>query len=70
MGAGCDVGGNVARFINHACKPNCYSQIIGKEIWIRAGKNIEPGEELTYDYLHRRREGQSNAAAVPGVSRG
>ena len=44
------VGGNVARFFNHACKPNCYSQIIGKDIWIRAGKSIEPGEELTYDY--------------------
>ena len=44
------VGGNVARFINHACKPNCYSQIVGKDIWIRAGRNIEPGEELTYDY--------------------
>jgi hypothetical protein len=44
------VGGNIARFINHACKPNCYSQIIGRDIWIRAGRNIEPGEELTYDY--------------------
>jgi SET domain-containing protein len=43
-------GGNIARFINHACKPNCYSQIIGKTIWIRAGKNIAKGEELTYDY--------------------
>ena len=44
------VGGNVARFINHACKPNCYSQIVGRTIWIRAGRTIEPGEELTYDY--------------------
>jgi uncharacterized protein len=44
------VGGNDARFINHACRPNCYSQIIGKTIWIRAARNIEAGEELTYDY--------------------
>ena len=44
------VDGNNARFINHACKPNCYSQIVGNTIWIRAGRNIEPGEELTYDY--------------------
>ena len=44
------VGGNDARFINHACKPNCYSQIIGKTIWVRAARNIEAGEELTYDY--------------------
>ncbi len=44
------VGGNIARFINHACRPNCYSQIVGKDIWIRAARNIDPGEELTYDY--------------------
>jgi SET domain-containing protein len=45
-----NVGGNIARFINHACRPNCYSQIVGQTIWIRAGRTIEPGEELTYDY--------------------
>ena len=44
-------GGNVARFINHACKPNCYSVIVGHTIWICASRNIEPGEELTYDYF-------------------
>lgn len=43
-------GGNIARFINHACVPNCYSQIVGHTIWIRAGRNIKAGEELTYDY--------------------
>jgi SET domain-containing protein len=45
-----NVGGNLARFINHACKPNCYSQIIGRTIWIRASRNIRKGEELTYNY--------------------
>ena len=45
-----NVNGNVARFINHACRPNCYSQIVGREIWVRAGRNISAGEELTYDY--------------------
>jgi uncharacterized protein len=45
-----NVSGNVARFINHSCTPNCYSHIVGTTIWIRAGRNIEPGEELTYDY--------------------
>jgi SET domain-containing protein len=44
------VGGNEARFINHACRPNCYVQIIAGVIWIRAARNIRAGEELTYDY--------------------
>ena len=43
-------GGNVARFINHGCAPNCYTQIIGHTIWIRAARNIKPAEELTYNY--------------------
>lgn len=45
-----NVGGNLARFINHACTPNCYSNIVGQTIWIRAGRNIKAGEELTYNY--------------------
>jgi SET domain-containing protein len=44
------VDGNVARFINHSCRPNCYAQVIGQTIWIRAARNIRRGEELTYDY--------------------
>ena len=45
-----NVGGNLARFINHACQPNCYSHIVGRTIWIRAARNIAAGEELTYNY--------------------
>ncbi len=44
------VGGNIARFINHSCQPNCYVHIAGGAIWIRAARRIEPGEELTYNY--------------------
>jgi len=44
------VGGNIARFINHACKPNCYSNVIDGTIWICAARNIKAGEELTYNY--------------------
>jgi len=44
------VGGNDARFINHACRPNCYVEIAGDVIWIRAARNIRRGEELRYDY--------------------
>ncbi len=44
------VGGNIARYINHACRPNCYVQVVGDTIWIRAARSIRRGEELTYDY--------------------
>lgn len=44
------LGGNVARYINHACRPNCYVEIVGHTIWILASCRIRKGEELTYDY--------------------
>jgi hypothetical protein len=44
------VGGNIARFINHSCRPNCWIEVAGKTIWIRAARSIRKGEELTYDY--------------------
>jgi SET domain-containing protein len=43
-------GGNIARYINHACRPNCYVEIAGHTIWILASRRIRKGEELTYDY--------------------
>ena len=46
--------GNVARFINHSCDPNCITRkwTVGKEtsIGIFARKDIEEDEELTFDY--------------------
>jgi SET domain-containing protein len=44
------VGGNVARFINHSCTPNCWFEVVGTTVWIRASRRIRDGEELTYDY--------------------
>ena len=44
------VGGNIARYINHACHPNCYVDVVGRHIWILASRDIRKGEELTYDY--------------------
>ena len=43
-------GGNIARYVNHACRPNCYVDIVGRTIWIIASRRIRKGEELTYDY--------------------
>jgi SET domain-containing protein len=44
------VGGNIARYINHACHPNCYIDIVNHTIWILASRRTSRGEELTYDY--------------------
>jgi uncharacterized protein len=44
------VGGNIARFINHSCAPNCRFEVVDKTIWIKARRPIRPGEEITYDY--------------------
>lgn len=43
-------GGNEARFINHACEPNCEALLEGKRVFIEAIQDIEPGAELFYDY--------------------
>jgi SET domain-containing protein len=59
------VGGNDARFINHSCRPNCYTQIIDGLIWVRAARNIGRGEELTYNY-HTEGEGQIRCLCRPG----
>jgi uncharacterized protein len=43
---------NIARYINHACKPNAESDVSARKrkVVIRAIKNIEPGDEINYDY--------------------
>jgi uncharacterized protein len=43
-------GGNSSRWINHSCKPNCEADEDGGRVFIKALRNIEPGEELFYDY--------------------
>ena len=43
-------GWNTARLINHSCNPNCEVEVKGYNIWVKAIKKIEKGEELNYDY--------------------
>ena len=53
-----NTGGNIARWINHSCKPNCEAVIEenakGKrhkdKVFIEAIRKIAAGEELTYNY--------------------
>jgi hypothetical protein len=45
-----DVPYNLAKYINHACETNCFTENIRGHIWIIAERDIEKGEELLYDY--------------------
>lgn len=46
--------GNLARFVNHSCNPNCYARILVvsglKRIVLFSKQCIEAGTEVTYDY--------------------
>jgi hypothetical protein len=44
------VDGNAARWINHSCAPNCEANDEDGRIFIEALHDIEPGEELFFDY--------------------
>src|SRR5687767_8091284 len=41
---------NIARYLNHSCRPNAEALISGRRVWIWSRKNIKSGEEVTYDY--------------------
>lgn len=43
---------NIARYINHSCKPNAEAELDLDELKVRilARKKITAGEEITYDY--------------------
>ncbi|ESO04895.1 hypothetical protein HELRODRAFT_78456 [Helobdella robusta] len=46
--------GNLSRFVNHCCNPNCYAKIVSldgfKRIVIYSRRDIDVNEEITYDY--------------------
>ena len=41
---------NTARLINHSCNPNCEVTGTGLKVWVYAIKDINKGEEFSYDY--------------------
>ena len=43
-------GGNAARWINHACEPNCEADETDGRVFIKSLRRLLPGEELFYDY--------------------
>ena len=50
--------GNLTRFINHSCEPNCETQKWTVNGDLRIGfftlKNLQPGDEITFDYQFQR----------------
>ncbi|MFH1399901.1 MAG: SET domain-containing protein-lysine N-methyltransferase [Nanoarchaeota archaeon] len=45
-----DVPHNTAKYINHSCLPNCEIEKVRGHIWIVASRDIDEGEELSYNY--------------------
>lgn len=41
---------NIARYVNHACRPNAESRTVKDQVHIYSKKRIKAGEEITYDY--------------------
>ncbi|KAF5202810.1 Histone-lysine n-methyltransferase ashh2, partial [Thalictrum thalictroides] len=62
--------GNLGRFINHSCDPNCSTEkwIVNGEVCIGlfAIRNIEKGEEVTFDYNYVRVSGAAAKKCVCG----
>lgn len=43
---------NLARWINHSCEANCETLDDEGAIWITAMRDIQPGEELSFNYCY------------------
>jgi SET domain-containing protein len=41
---------NIGRYFNHSCNPNADTYSVKHRVFIRALRNIKPGEEIVYDY--------------------
>jgi hypothetical protein len=41
---------NIGRYFNHSCNPNADTYTVKHRVFIRALRNIKPGEEIVYDY--------------------
>ncbi|HSE22299.1 MAG TPA: SET domain-containing protein-lysine N-methyltransferase [Pyrinomonadaceae bacterium] len=53
------VDGNQTQYINHSCDPNADAVVIGGSLYIFALREIEPGKEITVDYLNSFEQDQS-----------
>lgn len=45
-------GGNGTQYVNHSCQPNSEVIVLSGRVFLRALRQITPGEEITTDYLY------------------
>ena len=43
-------GVGLAAYVNHSCNPNCEVDEVKDRVWLFALRDIQPGEELVWDY--------------------
>jgi len=66
---------NLARYVNHSCRPNAEAFIAGRRVWIWSRRRIRAGEEITINYgreyfdEHIRPKGCRCAACQPARGR-
>jgi SET domain-containing protein len=41
---------NIARYINHSCRPNAEALIYGRRVWIYSKRALRAGDQITLDY--------------------
>jgi uncharacterized protein len=41
---------NLARYINHSCRPNAEAFVSGRRVWIYSKRALRAGEQVTIDY--------------------
>jgi hypothetical protein len=41
---------NIARYANHACRPNCEARQVGNRIFLWSIRGIKAGDPITFDY--------------------
>ncbi|ESO09953.1 hypothetical protein HELRODRAFT_97267 [Helobdella robusta] len=67
------MAGGPARYINHSCDPNCFTEVVatekGEKIIIIAKRKIRSGEELSYDYKFNFEDEKSKIPCLCGAAK-